>query len=65
LQDTNEYTGPTTISSGTLALATVNIGSLEEFKDFVKGSIANSSAVLIGAGGTLDISQADSAPQPP
>ena len=44
LSAANTYTGATTISAGTLALGGA-------------GSISNSSAVLVGTGGTFDISQ--------
>lgn len=43
LNGTNSYTGPTTITAGTLALGAT-------------GSISNSALVTIAAGGTLDVS---------
>ena len=58
LANTNTYTGPTTIQSGTLALGTYTYTYPSGGTSVTQtGSIAGSSSVIIDSGGTLDISQ--------
>ncbi|MHB1767099.1 MAG: beta strand repeat-containing protein [Phycisphaerae bacterium] len=56
LANTNTYTGPTTIQSGTLALGTYTYISSGGTSVIQTGSIAKSSSITVNSGATFDVS---------
>jgi autotransporter-associated beta strand protein len=62
LANTNTYTGPTTVQSGTLALGTYSYTNSGGTGVIQTGSIADSSMLTINSGGTFDISAITATP---
>lgn len=62
LANTNTYTGPTTVQSGTLALGTYSYTNSGGTGVIQTGSIADSSMLTIKSGGTFDISAITATP---
>ncbi len=56
LANTNTYTGPTTIQSGTLALGTYSYTNSDGTGVTQTGSIADSTSITVNSGATFDVS---------